>query len=44
MSSEPEEINYGKKGGTMGWTAVYLIMFIIMLIWIYNKNFQYLPG
>jgi len=43
MSHGPEEIDYKKKGGTMGWVAVYLIMFIIMLIWIYGQNQQGLP-
>ncbi len=44
MSHGPEEINYDKKGNKMIWFFVYFTLFIIMLIWIYNKNFQYLPN
>ena len=42
--SGPEEIAYGRKGGCMAWGFALLILFIIMLIWIYNKNFQGIPG
>lgn len=43
MSHGPEEINYGKKGSTVGWVAVYFILFIILLIWVYGQNQNGLP-
>jgi hypothetical protein len=33
---------YGKKGATFGKIILTIILFIIMLIWIYNKNGHYL--
>jgi len=35
--------DYGKKGGCVGRGALYLALFIIMLIWIYWKNQSGLP-
>lgn len=35
--------NYGKKGGCVGRGALYLALFIIMLIWIYWKNQNGIP-
>ena len=39
----PEEINYGKKGGCVMWAAISFIVFMILLIWIYNRNGDGLP-
>lgn len=44
MSHGPEEINYDKKGGCMAWGFVYLALFIILLIWVYNQNFVGIPA
>jgi len=44
MSHGPEEINYGRKAGCLGFGFIGLFLFIIMLIWIYNKNFQGIPS
>lgn len=44
MSHGPEEINYDKKGYKLAWFFVYLFLFIIMLIYIYGKNSDGLPG
>ncbi len=30
--------NWGKKGACLGQFAVALILFVILLIWVYNKN------
>ncbi len=35
--------NYGKKGGCVGKGLLYLALFIIMLIWIYQMNKNGLP-
>jgi len=44
MSHGPEEINYDKKGRCMAWAFVCIALFIIMLIWVYNKNFHGIPS
>ncbi len=35
--------NYGRKGAIFGKILLTIILFIIMLIWIYNKNGHFLP-
>jgi len=39
-----ENHNYGKKGGCVGRGALFLALFIIMLIWIYYKNQNGVPS
>ncbi len=39
----PEEVNYGKKGGFMAKAIIGFIVFIILLIWVYQQNFKDLP-
>jgi len=39
----PEEVNYGRKGGFMAKAIIGFIVFVILLIWVYNKNFADLP-
>jgi len=34
------ETNYGKKGSCFLQFLVFLILFVILLIWVYNKNFH----
>lgn len=36
--------DFGNKGAFFGKFLVTVILFIIMLIWIYNKNSHFLPG
>lgn len=36
--------DYGRKGGCVGKGALFLALFIIMLIWIYYKNQNGVPG
>lgn len=43
MSHGPEEINYERKGNCMIWAFTLIFLLIIMLIWVYNQNFQFLP-
>jgi hypothetical protein len=43
MSHGPEEINYGRKGGCLASFFIFLALFIIMLIYIYSKNSEFLP-
>jgi hypothetical protein len=35
--------DYGKKGTTFGKIVLTIILFIIMLIWIYQKNGHFVP-
>jgi len=35
-----DETNYGKKGSCFLQFLVFLILFVILLIWVYNKNFH----
>ncbi|HMT53281.1 MAG TPA: hypothetical protein PKD16_05450 [Saprospiraceae bacterium] len=35
--------DYGRKGATFGKVVLTIILFIIMLIWIYNKNGHFVP-
>jgi len=45
MSSHgPEEVNYGGKGGFMAKAIIGFILFVILLIYVYNKNFADLPA
>ena len=44
MSHGPEEINYERKGNCMIWGFVLIALFVILLIWIYNMNFQDIPS
>jgi len=32
--------NYGKKGGCLGQVLLVFLLFIILLIWVYQKNSQ----
>ena len=40
MSSNSD---YGRKGAIFGKIVLTIILFIIMLIWIYNKNGHFVP-
>lgn len=31
---------YGKKGSCLGQVLIVFLLFIILLIWVYQKNFQ----
>jgi hypothetical protein len=33
-----DEMNYGKKGSCFLQFLVFMILFVILLIWVYNKN------
>jgi cbb3-type cytochrome oxidase subunit 3 len=33
-----DETNYGKKGGCFVLFLVFVILFILLLIWVYNMN------
>ena len=33
-----DEMNYGKKGSCFVQFMIFLIIFVILLIWVYNKN------
>lgn len=35
-----DEMNYGKKGSCFLQFLVFLIIFVVLLIWVYNKNAQ----
>lgn len=35
-----DEMNYGKKGSCFLQFLVFVVLFVILLIWVYNKNFQ----
>ncbi len=35
--------DYGRKGSIFGKVVLTIILFIIMLIWIYNKNGHFVP-
>ncbi|MFN8339434.1 MAG: hypothetical protein U0T36_10495 [Saprospiraceae bacterium] len=35
--------DYGRKGAIFGKVVLTIILFIIMLIWIYNKNGHFVP-
>ncbi len=34
------EVNYGKKGSCFGKFILFFALFIILLIWVYYKNFN----
>lgn len=34
---------YGKKGATFGKIILTIALFVILLIWIYQKNGEFLP-
>ncbi len=36
--------DFGSKGAFFGKFVLTVILFIILVIWIYNKNFHFLPG
>jgi hypothetical protein len=36
--------NYGKKGAVIGKIFVGFVLFIILLIWVYSKNQNFLPN
>jgi len=40
MAHHEEDMNYGKKGACFLRFLLFLALFIILLIWIYNKNQQ----
>ena len=35
-----ENMNYGKKGRCFAMFLIFVILFVILLIWVYNKNFN----
>jgi amino acid transporter len=35
--------DFGRKGTTFGKIILTIILFIILLIWVYNKNGHYVP-
>lgn len=35
-----DEMNYGKKGRCFIQFVIFLLLFIILLIWVYNMNFD----
>jgi len=42
MSENQEDLNYGSKGACFGKFLLFFALFIILLIWIYQKNGDFL--
>jgi len=42
MSNNQDDLNYGGKGAFFGKFLLYFALFIILVIWIYNKNGDFL--
>lgn len=36
-------INWGKKGSMIGLAFVFFVLFVILCIWLYQKNMEFLP-